>query len=315
MKTLVVGTGIIGTTWGWALSNAGINITHLVRPGNKDRYKNGITLDVLDGRKGHKKENVVKYDLKCVESISASDPYELIIVSVNFNKIDAVLDQLVPLSGDATFLIFGANWFGVEPIEKRLPRERYLLGFPRGGGTQQDDTHYLVAMDPGVFLGEADGRRTEKLRRVESLFAQADFHADIPDNILHLLWTSHAIAIGYGAGLAHSGDVDAFLRNRAALIHAYNVTKEIFELCRRRGADPYKALSLSALYKLPPWLFTLAVKSLSASNNGPGLKRILARLIQTTNEKELRAAMLKTAEELKFDMPLLMAAGVEPQNV
>lgn len=217
MKTLVVGTGIIGTTWGWALSNAGINITHLVRPGNIDRYKNGITLDVLDGRKGHKKENVVVYDLKCVESISTSEPYDLIILSVNFNKIDAVLDPLVPLSGDATFLIFGANWFGVEPIEKRLPRERYLLGFPRGGGTKQDDTHYLVAMDPGVFLGEADGRSTEKLQRVESL---------------------------------------------------------------------------------------------SVSTYGPGLKRILARLNQTTNEKELREAMLKTAEELKFDMPLLTAAGV-----
>jgi 2-dehydropantoate 2-reductase len=147
MKTLVVGTGIIGTTWGWALSNAGINVTHLVRPGNKDRYKDGVTLDLLEGRKGHKKKNVVKYELKCVETISASDPYDLIIVSVNFNKIDAVLDQLVPLSGDALFLIFGANWFGVNPIEKHLPKERYLLGFPRGGGTQQDGMHYSVAMD------------------------------------------------------------------------------------------------------------------------------------------------------------------------
>jgi ketopantoate reductase len=33
MKILVVGTGIIGTTWGWALSNAGLDVTHLVRPG------------------------------------------------------------------------------------------------------------------------------------------------------------------------------------------------------------------------------------------------------------------------------------------
>ena len=310
MKTLVVGTGIIGTTWGWALSNAGINVTHLIRPGTKDRYKNGMTLDIFDGRKGHKKEYVVKYDLKCVERISNTDPYELIIVSVNFNKIDAVLDQLVPLSGDAIFLIFGANWFGVEPIEKRLPRERYLLGFPRGGGTQQDDTHYLVAINSGVFLGEADGRLTEKLQRITSLFVQAGFHADIPNNILHLLWTSHAIAIGHGAGLADTGDINTFLSNRKALIHAYNVTREIFELCRMRGADPYKAFSLSALYKLPPWLFTLAIKILTASTFGPGLKRILARLNQTTNEQELREAMLKTAEELKFNMPLLTSAGV-----
>jgi ketopantoate reductase len=230
-------------------------------------------------------------------------------VSVNFNKIDAVLDQLVPLAGDAIFLIFGANWFGVESIEKRLPGERYLLGFPRGGGTKQDDTHYLVAFDSGVFLGEADGRLTEKLQRITSLFVQAGFHADIPNNILHLLWTSHAIAIGQGAGLADAGDINTFLSNRKALIHAYNVTREIFELCRMRGADPYKAFSLANLYKLPPSLFTFALKLLAASTFGPGLKRILARLNQTTNEKELCEAMLKTAEELKFDMPLLSAAG------
>ena len=231
MKTLVVGTGIIGTSWGWALSNAGINVNHLVRPGGKDRYKDGVTLDLLDGRKGHKKKNIVKYNLICVETISASDPYDLIIVSVNFNQIDAVLDQLVPLSGDALFLIFGANWYGVDPIEKHLPRERYLLGFPRGGGTLQDGMHYLVAMDSVVFLGEADGGRTEKLQRVAAFFAHADFHADIPENILHMLWTSHAIALGFGAGLAKSGDVDVFLNDRAALIHAYHVTREIFELC------------------------------------------------------------------------------------
>ena len=312
MKTLVVGTGIIGTTWGWALSNAGIDVTHLVRPSNKDKCKNGITLDVRDGRKGYKREHVVKYDLKCVETITPSEHYELIIVSVNFNKVDSVLDQLVPLSGDAIFLIFGANWFGVGPIEKRLPRERYLIGFPRGGGTQRDGV-YVVSLEANVFLGEVGGGRTEKLQRVETLFAQADIHADISDNILHLLWTSHAIAVGFGAGLAQSRDVDVFVRDRASVIQAYHVTKEIFELCRQRGADPYKALSQSALYKLPPWLFALAVRLLSAYD--PSLKRVLARLTQTANEQELRAAMLETAEELKFDMPLLTAVEVGLQNV
>ena len=308
MKTLVVGAGIIGTTWGWALSNAGLDITHLIRPGNKDRYKDGVLLDILDGRKNHKGENIVQYDLKCVETISTSDPYDLIIVSVNFNKVETVLDQLVPLSGDAIFLIFGANWFGVETIEKRLPRERYLLGFPSGGGTQ-DGTRYTVALDPGLFLGEADGSRSEKLKRVESLFAQADFLVVFPENMLHLLWASHAIAVGFGAGLARSGDVNAFLRDRAALIHSYKVTREIFDLCQLRGAEPYKAISLAALFKLPPWLFTFVVGLLTASTFGPGLKRVLARLIQTNNEKDLCDAMLKTAEELKFDMPLLTAAG------
>ncbi len=184
MKTLIVGAGVIGTTWGWALSDAGIDVTHLVRPGNMNICENGATLDLLDGRKGHKKKNIVTYNLKCVETITPSDPYALIIVSVNFNRVDTVLDQLVPISGDATFLIFGANWFGEDAIEKRLPRERYLIGFPRGGGTQQDGV-YIMSLESNVLLGEVGGGRTEKLQRVESLFAQADIHVEIPNNILH----------------------------------------------------------------------------------------------------------------------------------
>jgi ketopantoate reductase len=36
MKTLIVGSGVI---YGWALSQAGEDVTHLVRPGRKDRFQ------------------------------------------------------------------------------------------------------------------------------------------------------------------------------------------------------------------------------------------------------------------------------------
>ena len=39
MKTLIIGTGVIGTIYGWALSESGIDITHLVR---KDKFKETI---------------------------------------------------------------------------------------------------------------------------------------------------------------------------------------------------------------------------------------------------------------------------------
>ena len=87
MKILIVGTGVVGITWGWALLQADNDITHFVKPGQKDKFEDGVTLDLRDGRKGNKKDNVVKYALKCVETISPSDHYELIIVSVNFNQV------------------------------------------------------------------------------------------------------------------------------------------------------------------------------------------------------------------------------------
>ncbi len=311
MKTLIVGTGIIGMTWGWALSNAGIDVTYLVRQGRKDRFKDGVTLDVRDGRRGHRKNYLTPYALKCVETLAPSDGYELIIVPVYFDQVTAVLDLLVPVSGDALFLIFGANWHGVEAIEKRLARERYLMGFPLGGGTQRNGT-YSVYLGAKVYLGEADGRPTEKLQRVKSLFAQADIQSDIPDNILHLIWTGHALAVGMGVGLAQAGDVASFLSNPALMTQGYYVTKEIFGLCRLRGATPDKYPDQAALFKLPPWLFAIALPVYCGYD--PGVKRIFAHLAETRDAKEVCAVMLKTAEELKFDMPHLTAAAVHWQN-
>jgi hypothetical protein len=61
------GTGIIGVIYGWVLPQAGVDVIHFVRKGKADEFKDGVTLDVLDERKGHPKYNVTKYVLKCVQ--------------------------------------------------------------------------------------------------------------------------------------------------------------------------------------------------------------------------------------------------------
>jgi 2-dehydropantoate 2-reductase len=83
MKTLILGTGIIGTIYGWALAETGLDVTHYVRKGKSAAYQDGVTLDLLDERKGHQKKNITRYALKCVEDISSSDDYNLIILPTN----------------------------------------------------------------------------------------------------------------------------------------------------------------------------------------------------------------------------------------
>ena len=56
MKTLIIGTGSIGIIYGWALSLAGIDVTHLVRSGRKQMLEISVPLDVIDGRKGYPKK-------------------------------------------------------------------------------------------------------------------------------------------------------------------------------------------------------------------------------------------------------------------
>ena len=82
MKTLIVGTGVIGVIYGWALSEAGVDVTHFVRKGKTDRFRKGVDLDLLDERKGYHPKKMYHYALKCTDSISLSDEYELVIVPV-----------------------------------------------------------------------------------------------------------------------------------------------------------------------------------------------------------------------------------------
>lgn len=53
MRVLTVGAGVVGTIYGWALSEAGHDVVHLVRPGRAQALAGGIATDVLDKRPGH----------------------------------------------------------------------------------------------------------------------------------------------------------------------------------------------------------------------------------------------------------------------
>jgi len=53
MGVLVVGAGIIGSIYGWALAQSGHDVVHFVRSGRAAVLHGGLMLDVFDRRKGH----------------------------------------------------------------------------------------------------------------------------------------------------------------------------------------------------------------------------------------------------------------------
>ena len=301
MKTLIVGAGVIGVTYGWALSEAGHAVTHFVKSGRKEQLKDGVTLDLIDDRKRHQKINTTKYALQCVESLTPDDHYELIILPIHFHQVEAALQALVPVSGNTIFLDLGSNWNGTEAIEKLVSRERLVLGFPYGGGMFEDGT-CIVNLGSKVYLGSVDGTRTEALERVKAFFAQADIQTDIPDNMLHLLWASHVAAVAFSAGIVRAQGVNAFLHDEAALRQCYSVVKELHELCRQRGADPYRYPDQSFLFKIPIWLFMPVLRLFCTYN--AGVVRIFNHIAEPERDaRALYIAMLKTAQGLNFDLP------------
>jgi 2-dehydropantoate 2-reductase len=314
MKTLVVGMGIIGTIYGYALSEAGVDVAHFVRPGQSARLRDGVALDLLDERKGHTKYNVTRYAVKCVEELLPSDGYDLILVPTNSYQTEEALKILAPQSGQALFLILAANWEGTAFIDRLLPRERYLLGYPDGGGTIRNGV-YWTNLGSEMHLGQVDGNSAEKLDRVKALFARADMQPDVQENILHWLWVHNAGVIGFVAGFAKHREVKAYLRDSELLRQCILATRELYELCRLRSVDLGKYPEIGYM-NLPVWLVTLLLRWNFARNES--MQRFTAHAASDGSLRETRlhyTAMMKTAGELGYKLPHLEAVGAYLQSV
>jgi 2-dehydropantoate 2-reductase len=309
MKTLIVGTGIIGVIYGWALSEAGVDVTHFVREGRKEQFKDGVRLDLLDERKGHIKNNVTKYALKCVEAIAPSDGYELIIIPTNVHQTEDALKILAPISGQAVFLVFSGNWEGIAFIDKLLPRDRYLLGYADGGGTIRNGV-YWTNLGGEVHLGKVDEQAAGQLEGVKALFAQADIQADVQEDIEHWLWHHIAGAVGFSAGFAKYRDVQAFLKDKELLKQCILSTRELYALCEKRGVkiDNYFE---TKMMNFPIWLVAMLFRwNLSHNETMQRFTAHAASEGSLQETKEYFSQIIKTADELGFNIPETKALGV-----
>jgi len=309
MKTLIVGTGIIGVIYGWALAQSGNDVTHFVRMGRKDQFKDRIQLDLLDERKGHTKYNMTKYAVKCVEEVSPADGYELIIVPTNIHQTEDVLKALVPVSGNAIFLTLSGNWDGTDFIDQLLPRERYLMGYADAGGTIRNDGIYWTNLGAEVHIGEVDGKSTEKLEKVKALFLNADMQPDVQENIVHWIWQHIAGAVGYAAGFAKHREMEAYLADKDLLRQCTLATLELFKLCQLRGVD-LKKYPEASFVNFPVWLVTILVRwNIKRQESA---QRYTAHAGSENSMQETKAyfvKMMKTAEGFGFEMPNLKALG------
>ena len=308
MKTLIVGTGVIGVIYGWALHQAGVDVTHFVRPGKKDQYPDGVTLDLLDERKGYPPKSMPHYPIRCVEAISPADGYELIIVPTNAQQVEAALKTLLPFSGDATFLIFSANWDGTAAYDAILPRERYLLGYPDAGGTIRDGV-YWTNIGPEVHLGLLEGQSAEKMEQVKATFARANLKPDMQANILHWLWIHNAGVIGIAAAFAKYKTVSGYLSDKPLVKQSLRATKELYALCAQRGVNLKQYPEISYM-NWPLWLVAFLLR-LNFSRN-ESMQRYTAHAASEGSLQETKYFYIKamrTAAELNFTMPDLKAVG------
>jgi ketopantoate reductase len=235
MRVLVVGAGIIGSIYGWALAESGHPVVHLVRSGRAASLGDGVKLDVFDRRKGHKRNFRGLYKLDAVETLSPTDTFELVIVPVKHYALVQTLKEVVPQMGAAEFLLLTQNWRGTEEIDAFLPRPRYIYGDAKAGGMFSGST--LVAALKTIDIGSAEGEPSVLAKRVADLFVSADIPTRLHSEMLHYLWIQYAITGGLWAALIQAASLNALLSDANATSATLKAACECLRVARQRGVN------------------------------------------------------------------------------
>jgi 2-dehydropantoate 2-reductase len=256
MKVLIVGRGVVGTVYGWALSQAGIDITHVVR---KEGFSDTDSLDLLDLRPGYPKHARVTYTPKTVRQIAPSDGFDLVIVATKHYQAAEAIRQYLPGAPRATFLLFTANWDGTQEIDGLLPRSSLLWGYAAASGGPDDRGVLIVTVAPSVRFGMLEGSDPDKFKAVTELFQRAGFTLDIKPNIVEWLWVHHAINAG-GIGIAlWAGGIAEATRSFKTMRLGVWAIREALDVVAARGVDLKSYPDAKSVLSIPAWLAGLPV--------------------------------------------------------
>jgi len=269
MKILIYGAGIVGCTYGWQLSEAGHDVSVLVRKGKRSQAEeNGIAIHCTDFRGSQKQVKQIIFHPKVIDSLSSENDYEYIIVSTNNLNLKEVLPILGESAGKAHILFFQNIWDEFDEIASYLSPEQYLFGFPFmvGGGRDDKSIHSAISglKHSHTPLGELNGKITPRVQKIAKALEETHLKPIISIQIRVWLITHYAVAAGLSAGIMKAGSGKAFANDSNTIRETIKAIREGLDVCAKRGIDP-KAEKANKLYYLPLFISVPIAKKVYAN--------------------------------------------------
>ncbi|PKL40432.1 MAG: ketopantoate reductase family protein [Spirochaetae bacterium HGW-Spirochaetae-1] len=307
MKTLIIGTGVIGSTYGWQLHEAGYDITHYVKKTKKeDLIRTGLVINCMDMRERRTAEITVTYRPAFIDDFSPADGFELIIVPVNTYQVSSLLPLLRERAGNAHILFFQNIWDGIGEIENYLNPEQYLFGYPfkAGGGRNGNEIQSIIFGEAlsATMIGETDGRITSRLKNISAMMRRARMKPRITKKIIPYLKTHYVWAGASLGAYMKAGSWDRFTTDGQCIRESYLAMREGFEICKKMGINP-GTVSPSCLFYLP--LFLLVPYTMHAYNT-EGMRKMFEGHVAHSPE-EMRVIyhdILEAGKREGIDMPV-----------
>jgi ketopantoate reductase len=240
MKILILGTGVIGTTLGVLLTEAGHDVQHVRRPGTGTDIQR-IWVNLLDGRQAEPTWGKRLYEAKAWDG---ADDYAFCIVSVTADKVETALADLRARGLAHRLVLMCGLWGTRGEIAIQLGNYDFVVGYPVAGGRFDGDRLTSVVFK-NVMLEQTVGAEPSREQvRVDACraFTDAGLVVEAPDDMVAWIWTHMAINAGVVTTIAsqwHAGELDetveAALGDPAVLAECTRTAREALKIVHARG--------------------------------------------------------------------------------
>ena len=269
-KIAVMGLGVIGTTYAYALQKAGHKTYHIVRESKRNSVPEKIKVHILDGRYNSKGEE--KDDTYNVSLVTPGEKYDFILLSVASGKLQEAVTTIRNLDIKGTLILFCNFWNNRDEVKKIIGDIPFVTAFPTAGGHMENYSLNCVLFDHIMLENESKAQIPNYADLIKMLNS-ADIKQEIPYDMFEWIWIHMAINAGVTSTAAREGSIDdpntlarALMADSKALSLAVKTIRETLKTVEARGVDLKLYKGEIMPYKIPAGIAGIAMKKLFSGN-------------------------------------------------
>jgi len=200
MKTVIVGTGAMGSLFGGLLTLSGEDVWLV------DIWEENIDAMKLKGLTIEEKGKILNIPVNAVTDIASIGGADLVIYFVKTYQTErAASDALVLQKEDTIFLTLQNGLGNEEVICRKVDPKKVILGVTGQGATLLEPGRIRHAGWGETQIGELDGKMTERANQIAHMFQKAGLPALVSSKIQVLIWQKLFANIGINALTALTG--------------------------------------------------------------------------------------------------------------
>lgn len=199
MKIVVLGAGALGCAIGAALTEAGHEVWLVNRSADHIEAMRQSGLRVVEA--GHERHIAVRAACSCADVAPDTGAADLVIVLVKSFHTQEAIATAKAVVGPDTLLLSLQNGLGHEALlVEAFGHGAVLAGKTYTGGVLLGPGHISMGIKgKETYIGELDGRVSERVTHLARVFCQAGLLTHVSDNIMGTMWDKLLVNVATGA--------------------------------------------------------------------------------------------------------------------